>query len=181
MGTYSQYTDSPQWFAVQVWSGREHLSANHLRTRGYDVFLPRYRELRRWSDRVKAVERPLFAGYLFCRLHADVVGKIVTTPGVIRIVGTSGSPTPVPDHEVTAIQNIVEAQLHAEPCAFVREGQTVRLEYGPLRGMEGVVVSIRNHHRLVVSISLLQRSVAVEIEPEWITLPYGGLLPMSQA
>jgi transcriptional antiterminator NusG len=165
-----------EWFAVQVWSGREQQSATTLQARGYEVFLPRYREVRRWSDRMRTIERPLFSGYLFCRIDSHVVGKIVTAPGVIRIVGNGSAPTPVPADEVAAIQNLVESRLNAEPCVFLREGQRVCIEYGPLRGMQGVVMKVKSRYRLVVSISLLQRSVAVDIEPSWISVPYGGLL-----
>ena len=167
---------SGQWFAVQVRTGRELLSAQHLQSRGYEVFLPRYRERRRWSDRVKTVDRALFAGYLFSRLHSDVVGKIVTTPGVVRIVGDGRRPLPVPTDEVEAIRRIVDTRLMAEPWPFLQTGQVVRVEFGPLRGLKGVVLQTKHQHRLVVSVSLLQRSVAVEISRDCLSTPHAALL-----
>ncbi len=167
-------TTRREWFAVQVWSGREQLSARHLRLRGYEVFLPCYREQRRWSDRVKVVERALFAGYVFCRVEADVVGKIVTAPGVIKMVGAgSGRPISIPTDEIGAIQPIVAARLSTEPTPMPRAGQRVRVEQGPLRGLEGIVQVVQNHHRLIVSISLLQRAVAVSVDADWISIPRG--------
>lgn len=164
------------WYAVQVWAGREQLSATHLQQRGYEIFLPCYREHRRWSDRVKTIERALFAGYVFCRLHAEGAAKIVTAPGVIRIVGDGRGPLPVPAAEIEAIQRIVETKLTAEPWEVVDAGQRVRIEFGPLRGTEGIVLKVKNRHRIVVSIPMLQRAVAVEMEPEWISIPPAALL-----
>jgi len=161
----------PEWFAVQVWSGREHNSAKHLQLRGYEVFLPSYCELRRWTDRVKTVDRALFTGYLFCRVGALAVGTIVAAPGVVRIVSDRSGPLPVPAHEIEAIQRIIEARLTVEPWRVPEVGQTVRIEQGPLRGIEGTVEIVKNRHRLVVLISLLNRAVAAEIDAEWVTIP----------
>ena len=161
-----------EWFAVQVWSGREHISAAHLRERGYQVFLPCYREQRRWSDRIKVFERALFAGYVFCQIVPDVLGKIITAPGVIRIVGDGSEPVSIPADEIEAIQRIVATSLSTEPWPMPQAGQRVRIELGPLSGIEGVVLAVKNHHRFVVSISLLQRSVAVEVDSKWLTIPH---------
>lgn len=163
-----------EWFAVHVWTGREQSSAGHLRARGYDVFLPCYEEQRRWSDRVKRVNRALFPGYLFCRVSATAAARIVTAPGVIRIVGNADGPVPIRTDEIAAIERLVEARLHPVPCHFLRVGERVRLDSGPLRDLEGVVRQIRNRHRLVVSVSLLRRSVAVEIDPGWVITRIAG-------
>jgi len=158
------------WFAAQVWSGREEISANHLRSRGYDIFLPRYRQYRRWSDRVKKVDRVLFPGYLFCRLHRDVLGKVLTAPGVIRIVGDSERPWSIPPEEIDAILRVVDTGLAAEPWPFPLAGKRVRIATGPLQDIEGVVLSTKGGHRLIISISLLRRSVAVEIEADCVSV-----------
>lgn len=157
------------WFAVQVWAGREQHSAKQLRARGHDVFLPCHIERRAWSDRVKCIECALFTGYVFCRLDAVAAGKIITAPGVIRIVGNSDGPLPVSNEEIETIRHIVDARIPVEPWPFLTAGQRVRVDDGPLRGAEGIVVTIKNQHRLVVSIRLLQRSVAVELNPAWLS------------
>jgi transcription termination/antitermination protein NusG len=180
MTSASTSTEPPAWFAIQVWAGREFYSAQQLRLRGYDVFLPCFREHRRWSDRVKQVDRALFAGYVFCRMACEILHKIVTAPGVIRIVGDGHHALPVEPHEIDALQRIQAAQLSAKPWPFLRAGQRVRVEAGPLRGTEGVVLLVRNTHRLVVSISLLQRAVAVEIAPEWVSVPTPVLLEQAR-
>jgi transcriptional antiterminator RfaH len=163
-------TTPGEWFAVQVQSGREQLGASHLRVRGYEVFLPLYRERRQWSDRIKFATRALFAGYVFCRVDA-AVAKLVTAPHVIRVLGDDRGPTPVAAAEIAAIQQIVETQLAVEPWQMLHAGQRVRIEVGPLQGLEGVVLLVRNRHRLVVSIAMLQRAVAVEMEPDWVSVP----------
>ena len=165
-----------EWFAAHVWSGREHLCAQHLQMRGYTVFLPCYSEHRRWSDRVKKIYKPLFAGYVFCLIDGDVVGKLVTTPGVIRIVSDGRRPVPVPRDEIDAIRRVVEAGLGAEPLEFLQAGERVRVGIGPLQGTEGIVLRMNNRHRLVISVSILQRSVAVEIDPTWVSIPPEGLM-----
>jgi transcription antitermination factor NusG len=159
-----------QWFAAQVWSGRERLCASHLRAHGYEVFLPCYTERRRWSDRVKTVERALFDGYVFCRLGAGAFGKVITTPGVIRIVGDGRQPLPIPTDEIEAIQRIVAADLPARPWPFLQEGQDVRIEVGPLRGTQGRILRTKTDNRLIVSIALLGRSVSVELEANWVSV-----------
>jgi len=158
-----------EWWAVQVWTGREATSAIHLRQRGYEVFLPCYQQLRRWSDRVKKVDHPLFDGYLFCLARPDVVSRIITVPGVIRIVGNGTAPIPVAHDEMQALQRLVETRLDVEPWPFLQAGQRVRVNAGPLSGVEGRIVTVKGH-RLVISVSLLQRSVAVELPPTCVEI-----------
>lgn len=159
--------ESP-WCAVQVWAGKEAFCSAQLQARQYEVLLPRYIERRRWSDRVKSIEKALFPGYLFCRIDAAVTGKVVTIPGVIRIIGDGRDPLPIPRHEIEAIRSVMNVGLEFEPWRSFYTGQRVRLVAGPLCGVEGVVVRIKNKHRLVVSVTVLQRSVAVEVDPDWV-------------
>lgn len=158
-----------EWFALQVWSGREHLCAEHLSLRGYEVFLPYYCERRRWTDRVHTVKRALFAGYVFCRASTDVFGKMVTTPGVLRIVGDGRRPLAIATEEIEALQRLMASGLASEPTEFLQVGQRVRVIAGPLADCEGIVVRRKSRHCLVLSVSLLQRSVAVEIEAAYVT------------
>src|SRR6185503_3221838 len=112
------------WFAAQVWTGREHACAQHLGARGYDVFLPCYRDRRRWSDRIKVVEKALFAGYVFYRVSAQVIGKVITAPGVIRIVGNANGPLPVSSVEIETLQRAVNTCLPTEPWEYLAAGHT---------------------------------------------------------
>jgi len=117
---------------------------------------------------VKEVEEPLFAGYTFCRLDPRHRLPVLTTPGVISIVGSHSGPTPVDDTEILALQAMLSSGLAVSPWPFLREGQSVLVRRGPLEGFEGIVLNVRNKRRLVMSIGLLQRSVSVEIERDWV-------------
>lgn len=157
------------WFALQIKAGHERATALMLRHKGYEEFLPLRKVRRRWSDRTKELEVPLFPGYMFCQFSPDIGSPIITTPGVIRLLGIGKEPVPVSDDEIIAIQRLIRSGLYAQPWPYLRAGQTVRVESGPLEGLQGIVELIKNHHRLIISVSLLQRSVAVEIERDWIT------------
>lgn len=152
------------WFAVAVKPRHEKLAARVLRDQGLEDFLPLYRSRRRWSDRLKEIEAPLFAGYVFCRFSPQDRTPVLKTPGVRSIVAFGGQPAPVPDSEISAIRRAVGSGLPVEPGPLLGEGQPVRIERGPLSGLRGVLVRVRDNWRLVVSVELLQRSVAVEVD-----------------
>ena len=156
------------WYAIRVQSKFENLASATLRGKGYEEFLPLYRSRRRWSDRVKELDLPLFPGYLFCRFDVhDRLLPILTTPGVISIIGAGRTPVSVDDEEIGAIRAILRSGLAAQPWPFLRVGSKVYVERGPLAGVEGIITNTDKVYRLIVSVSLLQRSVAVEIDREW--------------
>jgi transcription antitermination factor NusG len=157
-----------QWFALRVKPRFEKTVSTIARSKGYDEFLPLYRSRRRWSDRIKAVDLPLFPGYVFCQLNPDYRLPILTIPGALHFIGIGRTPTPIDDAEIAALQTAMQAGLWAEPCPFLDVGQRVRLEEGPLAGLEGLLVEVRKKQRLIVSVTLLKRSVAVEIERDWV-------------
>lgn len=157
------------WYAISVRTRFENLAASVLRTKGFEEFLPIYRSRRQRSDRTKEIELPLFPGYIFCRFDpVDRLLPILTTPGVISIVGAGKTPVPVPDREISALKSIVSSGLPALPWQNLSVGDKILIETGPLAGLEGIALSVDKHYRLVVSVPLLQRSVAVEIEREWV-------------
>ena len=157
------------WFALQVRSRYENIVTAHLSGMGYESFLPLYMCRRRWSDRFKEIECPLFPGYVFCRLNPLNRLPILMIPGVSLIVGMGKTPIPIDEAEIAAIQSAVKSGLPSQPWAFVQIGQRVRIEHGPLCGLEGVLLDLRGHHRLVLSVTLLQRSIAVQVEDAWVT------------
>jgi transcription antitermination factor NusG len=142
--------------------------AANLRNKGYELFLPTYKSKRRWSDRIKMLDVPLFPGYLFCRFDAKTRLPILTTPGVNFIVGVGKSPEPVEETEITSIRTVVASGLLYEPYPYVTVGQTVEVEQGSLSGLTGIVTHLKNQARLIVSVNLLMRSVSVEIDRTWI-------------
>jgi transcription antitermination factor NusG len=161
----SQY----RWYALRVKSNREKLIAEALHRKGFEHFLPLYRKQSRWSDRLKEIERPLFSGYVFCRMDPVHRLPVLTIPGAISFIGIGNTPIPVEDSEISALQTIVCAGVPVVPWPFLQVGQRVRIERGSLREIEGVVTNLKNRLRLVVSVGLLQRSVAVEIDRDSIT------------
>ena len=156
-----------RWFAVRVRPQRERRIAEAFRHKGYEPFLPLYRGRRPWSDRVKEIELPLFPGYVFCRFQAGSRLPILTTPGVVYVVGVGRVPAPIDDGEVAALQAVVRSGLHSQPWRFLRAGQRVQIVAGPLCGLEGIYLDSSGGDRLVVSVTLLQRSVGIEIDSRW--------------
>jgi transcription antitermination factor NusG len=157
-----------RWFALRVRSRYEKLVSTLLRNKGYEEFLPLYWSRRRWSDRFQSVDLPLFPGYVFCRLDPQYRLPLLITPGVLHFVGVGRIPEPIDDGEIAAIQSTMRSGLRAQPWPFLKVGHRVRLEEGPLNGLEGILIEVRKQHRIVVSVTLLQRSVAVEIERQWV-------------
>jgi transcription antitermination factor NusG len=156
------------WYALKVRPRFERVVVAHLRSRGYDPFLPTYITKRQWSDRVKSLELPLFPGYLFCQLDLKWRLPILTAPGVNYIVGVGRSPEPVAEQEIESIRTIVSSGLYYEPYPYLTAGQLVRVERGALVGLVGRVVDVKNSSRLVLSINMLMRSVSAEIDRSWV-------------
>jgi len=156
------------WYALKVRTGAEPRVKTALENKGYNVFLPTWLDCRRYSDRIKKIQAPLFSGYLFCRL--DVVNRlpILTTSYVDSIVSFGGEPCPIEDHEITAIQRAVEFGSSPTPWPYLSKGDRVRVQFGSLTGIEGIVLRADGKERLILSIDLLQRSVSVEIDRDHI-------------
>jgi len=161
-----------RWYALRVKSNREWTVAAAARGKGFEEFVPRYRVRRQWSDRVRDMEVPLFAGYVFCRLDVRERLPVLTIPGVVGFVGTRQGPLPVEEAEVAALQRIAGSGAPAAPWPYLRAGQRVRITRGPLRGLEGLLALVKSDYRLVLSVTLLQRSVAVEVDRDAI-IPTG--------
>lgn len=157
------------WFALQVWSRRESLTASHLQGQGYECFLPLTKSIRRWSDRMKEVEQPLFPGYLFCRFDLHNRGPLLMTPGVRQIVGAGPTPIPVEESELEAIRQALASGLPNQLWPYLQIGQRVRVHHGSLNNMEGILINFKGSDRVVLSVTLLQRSVAMEIDLSWVT------------
>jgi transcription antitermination factor NusG len=168
--------NNQNWFAVQVRTRWEASTAVLLDGKGFDVFLPTYKTSKGWGARsTKEHSAPLFPGYVFCRFDAHNRLPILITPGVIAVVGRGKVPLPVDDNEISAIRTIVTAGFRPEPWPFLEVGQRVRIEAEPLSGLEGILLSFKGGSRIVLSVSLLRRSVALEIDRSCVT-PVGARL-----
>lgn len=156
--------DPLPWYALRIQSRLATVASLTLRDRGFEEFFPVYRSRRRWSDRFKELELPLFPGYLFCRFGAGDRLPIVTTPGVIGIVGFGGTPVPIEPSEIAAIHRVLQSGIAAEPWKYIESGRRVRVEHGALAGLEGIFIEMKKDRRLLLSVTMLQRSVAIQID-----------------
>ena len=153
------------WHAAYTRHQHEKVAAHNLEHKGFEVFLPLYSEVRRWKDRKKKLYLPVFPCYVFLR---GLLGRrldVLTTPGVHSVVGNAGYAAVVPQEEIEAIRRVLEVRAHLEPCPYLRIGDRARVKTGPLRGLEGILLRKRDgSSRLILSIELLRRSVAVEVD-----------------
>jgi hypothetical protein len=151
-----QLPASAPWIALQVRPKSAKSVAQHLEYRGYECFLPE-------RDGV-----PLFTGYVFCRFNSAAGAPIVTIPGVARIVSFAGVPAHIEEHEIAAIRRALASGQPIVPVASFVPGANVSITGGPLRGLRGTVLRVEDKQYLIVSITLLQRSIAVEVHPTWV-------------
>jgi len=158
--------DSPSahWYAAHVRSRHEKQVARQLEERRVNCFLPVYRSVRRWKDRRKELDLVLFPGYVFVNLDLKDRLRVLQVPSVVRFVSFHGQPAALPDGEIEALSNGLAKGIRAEPHPYLKVGSRVRVKYGPLAGMEGILVRRKEKFRIVLSIDLIQRSVAVEVD-----------------
>jgi transcription antitermination factor NusG len=155
---------SQGWLAVHTRHQHEGLAARSLACKGFDTFLPQYSSVRMWSDRSKELSAPLFPGYVFLRNEPEHRFRIVTTPGVLNLVGFAGVPAVIPDSEIEAVRQTLGRRVQLAPYPFLNSGDWVRVKAGPLEGIEGILVRHKKLFRLVLSVQLLQRSASVEVD-----------------
>lgn len=152
------------WYAVYTRHHHEKVVARSLAAKGFTVYLPLYSALRQWKDRIKVVPLPLFPCYVFFQGGLERHLDVVTTPGAYGFVCCAGLPAPIPPQEIDAIRRVVDRSIKIEPHPFIKCGDHVRVKAGPLEGIEGILVRKKNFCRLVLTVELLGKSVAVEVD-----------------
>jgi transcription antitermination factor NusG len=157
------------WFAVRTKSNRETVVTNALRGKGYEVLFPRYATnvVRKPLNGQAETLKPLFPGYVFAKFDVLTRLPILTVPGVMNVVSNGKQPIPLDDSEVDSLKVLLNSKLPIGPHAYLKIGDPVKISTGPLTGASGFIVQ-SNRQRLVVSITLLQRSVSVEVAGEWL-------------
>jgi transcriptional antiterminator NusG len=154
------------WFAVYTFSNHEKRVAQHLRAKDIEIFLPLYSVTKRWKNRTTVkVDLPLFAGYVFAHINATERIRVIEVPAVSSIVGTKGEPTPIPDGEIDRLRTALLGR-QAHPFPYVKVGNRVRVRSGPLAGLEGIVVRTYGGLSVVLSVDMIQKSVAVHVEAD---------------
>ena len=156
------------WFALQTRPKNERKVECLLKQKGYDCFTPVYRSKRKWSDRIVEIDFPLFPGYVFCRFNSSALGKAVSTQGVTRVVGFGGTPAEVAREEIEALQLLTRTDFLREPWKYIPNGTLVLVETGPLAGIQGIISTDENKKQLVISVTLLQRSVAIQLDEDTV-------------
>jgi len=154
----------PRWYAAYTCANHEKGVTQQLERRSVECFLPLYESVRRWKDRRVRLQLPLFPGYVFVRLALRDRLQVLGIPSVVRLVGFDRHPTPLPVEEIETIRTCLARRQLMSPHRYVRRGQQVRVLSGPLEGLTGTVVRQKNRTRFVISLELLMRSVAVEID-----------------
>ena len=154
------------WYAIQVRPRHEKAAAREVQAWGLTTLLPLVTAVHGWSDRRKLVELPLFPCYAFVRtaLSPDVRLRVLRTDGVLSFVGIRNQPSSIPDEEISGVQVLLENNVPFATCPFLRIGQRVRIRSGSLEGMEGILLSRNRDQSLVISVELIQRSLAIRIE-----------------
>lgn len=152
------------WYAVYTKHQHEKSATSVLARKGFNVLLPLYRTTHRWKDRTQIVALPVFPCYLFLRTSLQRKLEILQTPGVFWLVGHGGRASLVPDDEIEAIRTITQSGARVEPHPYLQNGDRVRVLAGPMTGLEGILTRIKNRYRVVLSVDLLQKAVAVEVD-----------------
>lgn len=176
--------ENPCWFVLTVKPQHERAARQELIIHALEAYVPFYQAKRRWSDRVKTVELPLFPQYVFSRFPIQYRSKVIALPSVSTIVSFGGVPTPISNHEIDMLKRLTSEAVPLMPWPFLRIGQRVRVREGPLMGLEGILVREKAAYRVVVSIEMLHRGVAVELEREQLepvlTAGPTGVIPSSR-
>jgi transcription antitermination factor NusG len=154
----------PHWYAVYTCANHERSVSDQLVSRGVEHFLPQYESVRMWKDRKMHLRLPLFPGYVFVYLALQNRVRVLQVPGVVRLVGFDGHPAAVPEEEVARVRQFLDEGFQAEPHKYLQRGRRVRVKAGPLAGIEGIFVRARNKCRIVISMDLIMRSIAVEVD-----------------
>jgi transcription antitermination factor NusG len=160
----SCHVSQPPWYAIYTRHQHEKTVAQILTSKGFEIFLPLYGAAHSWKDRTKIVSLPLFPCYVFLRGGLERRLDIVTTPGIYSLVSTAGQPAAIPAIELEAVRRAVESTMGVEPHPFLKCGEWVRVKRGPLAGFQGILVRKKNLYRLVLSVEMLGKAAAVEVD-----------------
>jgi transcription antitermination factor NusG len=152
------------WYVAQTCARHEKRVAEQMSTRGIEHFLPLYEKVSRWKDRRVKLQLPLFPGYIFVRVPLQERLRALEIPSVVRLVGFGGLPVPMPDQEMEAMRNGLAIQLRAEPHPYLTAGRRVRIKSGPLAGLQGILLRKKGNYRFLLSIDLIERSVAADVD-----------------
>lgn len=157
-------TENARWYALYTSPRHEKCVAKQIEQHRIACFLPLYRSVRRWKDRRKELDLALFPGYVFVHMPIENRLQILRLPGAVRLVTFNGQPAALPEDEIETLRNRLAGSRTLEPHPYLRVGRRVRVRSGPLLGLEGIMVRRKDRCRVVFSIDLIMRSMAVEVD-----------------
>ncbi len=160
----SGFWDEKRWYALYTRSRHEKLVDGELQKKGIETFLPVRKVFRHWSDRVKEIEIPIFAGYLFVRIPLKYKLEVLKTRGSVHFVTFNTFPLAIPEKELDAVRRFITEEISIDPYPYLGAGDRVYVRSGPLKGIEGFIVRKDKHTRLVISLDLLLQSISVQID-----------------
>lgn len=160
----SAATQAGNWYALYTTARHEKVVARQLEERRIESFLPTCRTWHRWKDRRKLVEVALFPSYVFVRIEEEQKLRVLKVSGAVNVVTFNGKMAPLPQREIDALRNALENEVYAEPCPYLKIGRKVRVVRGPMAGAEGILSRKKDKCRVVISVDVLMRSVAVEVD-----------------
>jgi transcription termination/antitermination protein NusG len=161
----------PHWYAAHIRSRHEKRVAEQLAGKNVNVFLPLYTAEHRWNDRLARVELPLFPGYMFVQIALRDRLKVLEVPGVVRLVSSGGEPVSLEESEINTLRQGLTSRLKAEPHPYLKIGNRVKIKSGALAGLEGILLRKKDSYRVVISVDLIMRSIAVEISAADVEAP----------
>ncbi|MEA3489005.1 MAG: UpxY family transcription antiterminator [Candidatus Omnitrophota bacterium] len=165
--------DKVKWYVLYTKPRHEKFVESEFLKRGVDAFTPKITLRRRWSDRIKEVEEPLFKGYCFAKFPLKDKRNIVSLPGVVDIVNFSKKYVPVEDSVIRSLKIMIDNDLKMDPCPYIAKGDFVSIRKGPFKGLEGYVIEKRNKNTtLVVSIDAIAAAVKCVIDMDFVDLVY---------
>jgi len=165
-----RHSGTEEWYALTVKPRHDKAVASTLEIKGYQTLVPTYKKRHKYAARSKESELPLFPGYVFCRLDPLARLPVLMTPGVIQILGAGRMPIPIDGTEMASLQSAICANVELQPWPHFQVGQKVRITDGSLKGVEGIIMSCKQRLRLVLSITLLQRSILLEIDQDCVSM-----------
>lgn len=160
----SVVANGPRWYAVYTYPRHERSVLDHFESKDLEAFLPTFVTESRWKDRRVRLQTPVFPGYVFTRIHAGQRIKVLSSPGVIRILCFNGMPAAIDDAEIEAVKLCLERGTVSGPYPLLEVGDRVRVRSGVLEGLEGYISRCKNDRRLIVPITLINQSVAIEVD-----------------
>lgn len=153
-----------RWYAAYTSANHEKRVAGQLEARAVEYFLPCFATVRQWKDRRVTLEMPLFPGYVFVRIPLRNRLQVLQVPGVSRLVGFGALPVELPQEEIDLLRAGLVNGVRAEPHPYLTVGRRTRITQGPLAGLEGILLRRKKNWRVVLSIQLIQRSIAVDVD-----------------